>query len=236
MRKILLIAKRELSSYFASPIAYILGAVFFLISSHFFYVILSRANDSSMRMVFGNIVIVLLFIAPLLTMKLFAEEKKMGTMELLRTSPLTPWQIVLGKYTAIIVVFLTLLATTLVYVAIVYWVGKPEWGIMLSGYLGMFLVGAAWLAAGLFTSTLSENQIISASLAFILLLLLWVLRWAEGLVEGWMGKVISEVSILTHYTGFEKGVIDSSHVVYFLLFTFIFLFLSARRLEAERWR
>ncbi len=235
MRKILLLAQRELASYFASPIAYILGAVFFLISSHFFYVILSRASDSSMRMVFSNIMIVLLFIAPLLTMKLFAEEKKIGTMELLRTSPLTSWQIVLGKYLAVMGVFLALLATTLVYVVIIYWVGKPEFGILISGYIGLFLVGSAWLAAGLYTSSLTENQIISAVLAFVLLLLLWVLNWVEGLVGGWLGRVISEISILAHYSGFEKGIVDTAHVAYFLLFTFLFLFLSARHLEAERW-
>ena len=188
-----------------------------------------------MRWVFGNISITLLFISPLLTMKLFAEEKKLGTVELLRTSPLTSWEIVLGKYLAVIVVYMALVMTTLVYVPILYWVGKPEAGILIAGYLGLILIGAAWLSAGLFSSTLSENQVVSAVIGFVFLLMLFVLHWAEGLIEGWLGKIISKLYIQQHYAGFAKGVIDTTDVVYFALFAFLFLFLSVRRLEAERW-
>ena len=236
MRKILLIAKRDLAGYFASPMAYIVAAVFFIISSHFFYIILSKGNDSSLTAVFWNMSVVLLFIAPLLTMKLFAEERKLGTFELLRTSPLSSWHLVLGKYAAALGVYMLLLATTLVYVAIAYWVGKPELGILASGYLGMILIGAAWLAAGLYTSSLTDNQVVAAVVSFVLLLFLWILAWAEGLVEGWIGKVIGELSIMKHFSGFEKGVIDTSHIFYFIGFIFFFLFLSVRNLEAERWK
>ena len=170
--------KKELKSYFVSPIAWVVMSVFLLISGYFFTVILLSTNLPELKITFHNMGITFLFLSPLFTMRLLAEEKKLGTEELLFTLPLTDAQIVLSKYLASLTVFLILLGITWVYPLFLLSWGKPDMGPIFTGYLGLFLMGASFLAVGLFSSSLTENQIIAAVVGFGTLLLFWIIGWA----------------------------------------------------------
>ncbi|RMF83725.1 MAG: ABC transporter permease [Nitrospinota bacterium] len=255
MRNVYPIFKRECKAYFNSPIAYAVFAIFLVISGYFFYsnvIFFSLMSFQMMqnpylaeqldmtegviRPLFGNVSVVLLLLTPLLTMRLIAEEKKTGTIELLLTYPLKDIEVVLGKFLACFFVFLVMLALTFPCPLLLALFGEPEIGPLLSGYLGLLLIGAAFIALGLFVSSLTENQIIAAAVSFGLLLLFWVIGWSSRFAGGELGLLLSRLSILEHFDNFAKGVIDTTDVAYYLVFTLFWIFLTLRSLESVRWR
>lgn len=250
------LVKKEVRSYFGSPIAYAVTFGFLLLVGYFFYSLVMWFNLQAMQMaqnpyyaqqvnvnemvfspLFHNMSIVLIFVVPLLTMRLLAEEKKSGTDELLYTSPLTVGQIVLGKYLAALVLLAVMLGLTAVLSVFVFAWGNPELAPWLTGYLGLFLMGAAFLAVGLFFSSLTENQIVAAVLTLMTLLLFLLLNWVSSLGSGaaWT-KVVSYLSFSEHFEDMTRGIIDTKDVVYYLSVSFFGVFLAHSVLQSRRWR
>ena len=178
----------------------------------------------------------IIFLAPLLTMRLLAEEQKLGTLELLLTSPVRDWEVVIGKYLASLLILAAILAATLYYVLLLYAFGSPDTGPILSGYFGLLLYGAAALAIGLLGSSLSGNQIVAAVVGIAILLMLSYVDRIGELVEGVVRQIVEGMSMNSHIVDFTRGVIDLSSVVYFLSLTAVFVFLAIRSLETRRWR
>ncbi|HZU06738.1 MAG TPA: ABC transporter permease [Chloroflexota bacterium] len=236
MSNIWAIAQRELQSYFVSPLAYIIGFFFLLASGLLFALILGLSSEATLRPLFGQLAVILLFIAPALTMRLLAEEQRTGTLELLLTAPVRDSELVLGKFLGVFLLLLALLAVTLVYPAILFLAGNPDRGPILSGYLGVILLGAAFLAVGLFASSLTQNQIIAYLLAFVLLLLLWLADGMGNFTGGRIGDLFRFLSVTRHFDEFPRGIIDTRHVVYFLSVIAAALFFTVLSVQARRWR
>ncbi len=260
MKAILAVYRREMSSYFVSPIAYIVVGVFLLITGYFFYNILSFFIEASFRAqmqaarfgapqemdvpslvirnFFGIVSTVILFMIPILTMSVYAEERKRGTMELLMTSPLTEFQIVIGKFLAAFNLYVLMVAPTFIYQVIMNSYSEPgiPWRVLMSGYLGTLLLGAVLVAIGSFISSLTESQIIAAIVTFAVFLLLWVLDFGVRGATTTTGEVLQYLSILRHFEDFSRGVIDTSSVVFYLSMTALGLFLTLRSLDSMRWR
>lgn len=249
------ILRKELRLYFSSPIAYAVLTIFSLIAGWFFfnvfnfYALMSMqsamnpmmARDLSVtegvfRPLFSNISVIMLLMMPTLTMRLFAEEKKSGTIELLLTYPVRDGEVLLGKYLAALAVFATMLGLTLAYPLIVAWVTPFDWGPLATGYLGLLLQGAAFIAIGILISSLTENQIVAAVATFGTLLLFWVIAWASDSAGGTLGRILSHLSLTEHFDSFAKGVIDTKDLIYHLNLTILALFLTLRSLESKRWR
>ncbi len=237
MKNIWSLAKKELQAYFSSPIAYVVIAVFLLLVGFFFYSLVLWFNSQAMQLaqnpayyqqininqmvfspLFHNMSIILLLMLPLLTMRLFAEEKKIGTEELLFTSPVSVNQIILGKYLASLIVLAVMLLLTGLLSIFTFAYGNPEVAPLLDGYLGLFLMGGAFLAIGIFYSSLTENQIVAAILTFGTLLLFWVLNWA-GRGRGMWKDVLNYLSFFQHFDDMTRGILDTSDLVYYLSFS-----------------
>jgi len=232
--KIWALAKKEIGYYFASPVGYLVLAAFFFVTGLFFALIVLGSRAASMVPVFQNTVILLLFLTPGITMRLWSEEEKSGTAELLRTSPLTLWEIVLGKYLGVCAFFAVMLSATLVYLLVIVLNGNPDWGPLFANYLGYVLVSLSFFALGLFVSTLSDNQMVSMVLTWVLLLVLWIVGATGNLMTGPVGDFLKSLSIYDQTDDFFKGVIDLTHVLYFLSLIFIGLFFSVKVLESKR--
>lgn len=248
------ICRRELQSYFRSPIAYGVMAFFSLIAGYFFYVALvifvRRGMESAMmgqsfpmnvdewvvRPLLSNISVVGLFLIPMITMRLFAEEQRSGTIELLITSPLKDYEIIFGKFLAAVVLYASMLGVSLLSIAMLYLYGTPDWRPLLIGYLGLLLQGACLLSIGTFVSTLTKNQIVAGVAGFAICLLLWVLDWVSSFETSTLGRLISYLSVISHFDSFGKGVLDSKDIVYYLSLIAFGLFMTARSLESRRWR
>jgi ABC-2 type transport system permease protein len=254
MRNILVIFKKELKSYFASPIAYLLLAIFAVIFGFFFYSatrifvlqgmqmqMMGRGmpmdvNEYVIRPLLSNASVIGLFLIPMITMRLYAEEKRSGTIELLMTSPVRDLEIVLGKWLAALVLYLSILGISGINIAILYTFGHPDPKPILVGYLGLLLQGGCLLAIGIFISTMTKNQIIAGGATFAVCLMLWVLDWVSAYDQSAWAKVVSYLSVVTHFEPFSKGVIDSKDVIFYLSMIFFGLFLTTRSVESLRWR
>ena len=238
MRNTLAVAERELKSYFVSPIAYVVTALFLLISGFLFSVILLQSNEATLRYLFSNLGVIWLFITPALTMRLLAEEARTGTIELLLTNPVRDFEVVLGKYLGALAFLLVMLAFTLYYPALLFIFGEPDpdVGPMVSGYLGVILQAAAFLAVGLLASSLTQNQIVAAVLTFAILLIMWLSESVANFVGRPVGDVMRYLSVTSHFQDFSRGVIDTSHVIYFLSVVAAALFLTLLSLQSRRWR
>jgi ABC-2 type transport system permease protein len=241
MRNAWIVAKRELYAYVTSPIAYGVAAAFLLLCGLFFVGGMAQFQDANLQSLFASLSIVLLFVAPLLTMRLLAREQDQGTIELLLTAPLRDWEVVLGKFMASYLFYLAMIAITGLYVPIVLAYGTPDLGVIGAGYLGLALLGAALLALGLFTSSLTRNQIVAAVLAVGISVVLWLLEAISPVLgQGRAGilraEVIAHLTPSGHYYRFLEGVIDTRALVYLLSFTIVCLFLATQVLEARRWR
>jgi ABC-2 type transport system permease protein len=236
MLNALTIARKELTTYFVSPVAYVVTAFFLVVAGFFFYFILYFSREASLRGLFSNVAIVLLFVGPGLTMRLLAEEQRMGTIELLLTAPVRDWEVVVGKFIASLAFYTFMLALTILYPIILMRFGNPDIGPILSGYLGMLLLGATFLAAGVLTSSLTQNQVVAFIIAFAILLILWLADVAGNAIGGQVGNILNYLSIVAHFDDFTKGVIDTSHLIYYLSLIAAFLFLATRVMEARRWR
>jgi len=239
MRNVLAITGKELRTYFVSPVAYVVTAGFLLMMGIFFaaFVIMQApySQNVSLEPVLGNAPIILLLLAPALTMRLLAEETRSGTMELMLTSPVRDGEVVLGKYLASLLFFLFMLGLTLVYPLVLMRFGNPDRGLFLSSYLGAALFGAAFLAVGVLASALTQNQIVAAVISLATLLALWLIDIFAGLTRGALADILNYLSIIARYNDFLRGVISSQSVIYYLSVIVVALFLATRALETRRW-
>lgn len=257
MTKILTIARKEFSSCFHSWLGVLTAVLFFLVSGIFFviltlsytkismnpqqYGLSNFAGISQTQFIFGsffiNLSILLLFLVPILTMRSFAEEKRAETLELLFTYPLSDFEIVVGKQLGIVWFFEVLLVPLLGYLAVFRWIGGEfDWGPVLLGFLGFWFLGTAYLAAGVFISSLTRSPIVSALGTFAVLLMFWIFDWVKDIAGGVWGRIFSELSPLAHYRNFTLGILDVQDVVYFGFFFFYFLFLALRSIETRNWK
>jgi len=254
MKNVLLICNKELKSYFASPIAYLLMAFFGLIFGFGFYTATrdmvrfslqsqmmgqqqpQNVNDAIIRPLLGFASTVALFLIPMITMRTFAEEKRTGTIELLMTSPTRDIEIILGKWLGAMALYLCVLAMSMINIAMLFAWGKPDLKPVLVAYLGLILQGGCLLAIGVFISTTTRNQIIAGGVTFFVCLLLWLLSWFTAFDSSVTGQVVNYISIVTHFENFSKGVLDSKDAVFYLSMIFLSLFVTSRAMESLRWR
>ncbi|MBK9369230.1 MAG: ABC transporter permease [Deltaproteobacteria bacterium] len=230
------ILKRELLTYFVSPLAYVFLGVFLFLAGVFFYLGIALTGEASLRVMMGNVSISLMFVLPMLTMRHFAEEQKTGTFEMLMTSPVSPVAILVGKWLASLTLCLLMLLGTGLFVAILAYYGEPDWGVIATSYLGLFLTCGVFCAGGLFASSLTDDQVAAGMGGIVLLMPLWLVGSASSLVgEEWQAR-LDHLALLPHLRSFTKGVIDTADLSYFALLTFGFLFLTFRTLESRRWR
>ena len=230
------IFKKEVKSYFVSPIAYVLMAIYLGLSAYFFVAVIFYTEEANLYFTLGNMGITLMFLTPVFTMRLFSEERRQGTVELLFTSPLRVSEIVLGKYLGALFLYSVILLISGEFPLYLKLFGSPENGPLISGYLGLFLLGALFLAVGLFSSTLTDNQIVAAVISFFLLLFFWVSGWAGEMAKGIWHSFFNSLSIFNHFDTFRKGVIDSQDILYYLVMIFLFLFYSIKVVDSYRWR
>src|SRR5256885_8640544 len=239
--------------YFTSPVAWGIMAVFIFIAGYFFHSIFNyyarvsmqsamnpmggglNVTDGVLRPLFSNFSVILLLMMPLVTMRLFAEERRSGTIELLLTYPVRDGAVLAGKYLAALALYAIMIGLTLLYPGIVVYFARLEWGPVLTGYLGLLLMGGTFIAVGVCASSLTENQIVAAITTFGVLLLLWVLGWSADYAGGTAGRVLQHLSLLEHNDSFAKGVLDTKDIIYYANFIVLALFLTLRSLEARRW-
>jgi ABC-2 type transport system permease protein len=254
MKNVWIICRKELRSYFTSPVAYILLTMFAVIFGYFFWnslgyiVVMSmeaqlegepfpmNINEQIVRPLLSNVNVLGLFLIPMMTMRLFAEEKRSGTIELLTTSPIRDIEIILGKWLSAVVLYTCMLAATIPSMVYLFRYGNPDWKPMAIGYLGLLLEAGGLLAIGTFISTLTRNQIIAGAATFGACLLLWVFGWASGYETATWARVLSYLSVITHFDSFAKGVLDSKDAIYYATVIFVGLFFTARSMESLRWR
>lgn len=254
MRNILLICRKEFKGYFTSPIAYLLMAFFALIFGFGFYTATrdvmrfsmqaqmmgqqqpTNLNDQIIRPLLGFASTIALFLIPMITMRLVAEEKKSGTIELLLTSPINDIEIIVGKWLGAVLLYLCVLGMSVLNIGMLFLWGKPDIKPVLIAYLGLILQGAALLAIGTFISTLTKNQIIAGGVTFFVCLLLWLLSWMTAFDSTVASQVIGYLSIITHFDNFSKGLLSTKDVVFYLSMIFFALFLTSRSMESLRWR
>jgi len=259
MRNFLAILERELKSYLFSPVAYVFLGFFLIVTGLFYYNIVNwfdrmsmqsmmmaqqyrqmpqpiNVNQMAIRPLLQNMTIIILFLVPGITMRLFAEEKRQGTMELLATSPLTNWQITLGKFAAALVFYLVMLLATGVFIGLLFIFGNPEIMPILTGYLGLLLVGGCFISIGLLFSAFTENQIIAFVGAFAANLAILSLGWLASFVGPNLGALFSNLSPIEHFEDFAKGIVDTKHLIYYASFMFGGIFLTYVTVESSRWR
>jgi ABC-2 type transport system permease protein len=237
VRNVLFIAGKELRSYFVSPVAYVIVAFWLVATGFFFWRSVDITNEASLRNVFGVVTILLLLISPALTMRLLAEESRTGTLELLLTAPVRDWSVVLGKFLGALGLYLVMMGLTLVYPLLLMMLGgNPDWGPIWSGYLGLILLGMSFLAVGLFASALTSNQMVSAVIAFVILLLLFVIGQVAGGVSAGLSDFLTKFSLSDRFDPFPRGIVDLKDVVFYLSFTAVVLFLTVQVVEGRRYR
>jgi ABC-2 type transport system permease protein len=252
VRNILAIAGKELRSYFASPIAYVIIGLFALLFGWFFYAFLQffveesqrammgggpvNVNDRLIRGVLLNAAVIILFVLPMITMRTYSEEKRSGTIELLLTSPLTDVQIIVGKFLGAMGLYAAMLLVTMIDIAILFRLGNPEWKPVVTGYLGLLLMGGCFVSVGLLISSLTKNQIVAAFGTFAVFLFLWVINWLADSAGPTARTILTFLSNTDHLDDFTRGIIDTKHIVYYLSFITFGLFLTAKSVDSERWR
>jgi len=255
MSNVLAIAHKEIKSYFASPIAYIVIGLFALMYGYFYAVMLyyfvrqsmqmgqlgqgpaaMNVNQHMLRPLLQNVTILALFLLPMITMRTYAEEKRSGTIELLLTSPITDFQIIMGKFLGALALYAIMLAVSLVHIAILFKFGTPEWKPIATAYLGLLLMGGCFISLGLFISSLTKNQVVAATITFAVFLMLWVITWIGSFAGPTVESLTSYLSIIEQFDDFAKGVVDTSHLIYYFSFITFGLFLTAKSVDSERWR
>jgi ABC-2 type transport system permease protein len=254
MRNIVAIAQKELKSYFSSPIAYIVLGFWALLYGYFFFALLQffvrqsmqmgqfqgpqamNVNQQMIRPLVQNVTILVLFLMPMVTMRTYSEEKRSGTIELLLTSPITDWQIILGKFFGAMALYGAMLGVTLIHLAVLFIYGRPEWKPIVTAYLGLLLLGGCFISLGLFISSLTKNQIVAGMVTFAVFLLLWIITWIGSFSGPTIDQLTQYLSIVQHLDDFGKGVLDTTHIIYYLSFITFGLFLTAKSVDSERWR
>jgi ABC-2 type transport system permease protein len=254
VRNIWTICRRELYAYFVSPIAWVLLGIFSVLSG---YITTSQAqtlarasmesqmsgqsfpmniNQYAIAPILSTVAVIAVFLIPLISMRLIAEEKRQGTIELLVTSPIHDIAIILGKWLAALLMYASLLAVLLLDISFFFLYGTPDWKPLATGFLGLLLQGACLLSLGIFISSLTKNQIVAGAVGFGAALALWLLSWSTAYGSSDTVQVLNYLSIVSHLDAFTRGVIDSKDVVYYLSMIFLGLFLTSRSLESIRWR
>jgi ABC-2 type transport system permease protein len=253
LRNIAALAGKELRAYFASPIAYIIIGLFALLFGWFFYVYLQvfveqsqrmammgggtvNVNEQMIRGVLQNAAVIVLFVLPMITMRTYSEEKRSGTMELLLTSPITDFEIIVGKFLGAMGLYAAMLLVTVIDIAVLFWLGNPEWRPIAAGYLGLLLMGGCFIAVGLLISSLTKNQVVAGFVTFAVFLMLWVINWMSDSAGPTGRTILSFLSITDHFDDFTRGIIDTRHLVYYVSFITFGLFLTAKSVDSERWR
>jgi ABC-2 type transport system permease protein len=253
MNNIWTIARKDFRTYFSSPIAYIVIASFLLIMGWMFFFNLQHFALESMkyqqmtgkgmtitegiiRPLYGNMNVIFLFLVPFITMRLFAEEKKQHTIELLMTSPITLTEIVLGKFLSSFFLVFIMLSFTIVYPLVLFATGSPELGPIVTSYIGTLLLACCYLAIGILFSSVTENQIVAGALTFAAGLFFWLVSWATQSAGPVWGEVLTYLSLISHYNNFGMGLLNTSDIIYYLSFTGVGLFLTHRVLDSYRWR
>lgn len=254
MTNILAIAHKELRSYFASPIAYVVIGLWAVLYGFFYASLLGyfvrqsmqmsqfggaqpvNINEQMIRLLFQNTTILILFLMPLITMRTYSEEKRSGTVELLLTSPVTDLEIILGKFFGALALYAAMLAVTVIHIAILFLYGNPEWKPIATTYLGLLLFGACFISVGLLISSMTKNQIIAGAISFGVFLLLWIIDWMASFTGPTLSSVLTYLSVIGHLEDFTKGVLDTTHLIYYLSFISFGLFLTAKSVDMERWR
>lgn len=252
MRNALTIAGKELRGYFTSPTGWVVMGLFALLFGYFFFAHLEffvqRSMQSSMgggpvnvnqdmiRNVLSNASVLILFLLPMITMRTYAEEKRSGTIELLLTSPVTDIEIVAGKFLGAVGFFAALLGVTLLDILMLFIFGNPELKPVLTGYLGLLLMGSCFISIGLFVSSTTKNQVVAGAATFVVALLLWIISWLGSSFGPTTASVLSYLSITEHFDDFGKGVIDTKHLIYYFSVITFGLFLTVKSVDTERWR
>lgn len=254
MKNIWTIARRDLRAYFTSPIAYIVIGGFLVIMGWMFFFNLMHFNaqnmqyqqfnmgksvsitDGILQPLFGNMCVVLLFLVPFITMRLFAEEKKQHTLELLMTSPITLWEIILGKFLSALLLVKVMLGLTLFYPIVLFITGNPDIGPVFTSYLGTALIASTYLATGVLFSAMTENQIVAGALTFAAGLFFWLISWASQSAGPVLGDILGYMSLIGHFRSFGQGVLNTSDILFYLSFSGIGLYLTHRVLDSYRWR
>jgi len=256
MTNILAIAQKELKAYFSSPIAYVVIGFWSLLYGYFFVAILSffvrqsmqmnqfgmqgpqsmNVNQQLIRPLLQNVNILVLFLMPMVTMRTYAEEKRSGTIELLLTSPVSDFQIIIGKFLGAMALYACMLAVTLIHIGLLFVYGHPEWKPIATAYLGLFLFGGCFISVGMFISSLTKNQIIAGMATFGVFLFLWVINWIGSFTGPTVSALTDYLSVVNHADDFWKGVIDTTHLIYYVSFMAFGLFLTAKSVDSERWR
>jgi ABC-2 type transport system permease protein len=253
MNNILAIAHKELKSYFSTPIAYIVIGFFALLFGYFFYAMVVIFNQQSLqfggaeggavdinqqliRPLFLNASVILLFVLPLITMRTYSEEKRSGTIELLLTSPVSDVEIILGKFLGAMALYAAMLGITVIHIGLLFSYGNPEWKVVLTGYLGLLLMGGCFISVGLLISSMTKNQIVSGMVTFAVFLLLWVINWIASFTGPTTQSVLNYLSITDHFDDFTRGVLDTKHLIYYFSVMSFGLFLTARSVDTERWK
>jgi gliding motility-associated transport system permease protein len=256
MRNIIAIAHKELKSYFSGPIAYIAIGLWALLYGYFFVAILQffvrrgmqmnqmgmqgpqsmNVNQELIRPLLQNVTIMILFVMPMVTMRTYSEEKRSGTIELLLTSPLTDFQIIMGKFLGAMALYAVMLLVTTIHIGLLFIYGNPEWKPIVTAYLGLFLLGGCFISMGLLISSLTKNQIVAGMVTFAVFLLLWIITWIGSFSGPTVDQLTQYLSIIDHLDDFSKGVVDTKHVIYYVSFITFGLFLTAKSVDSERWR
>ena len=252
MSNVFAIAQKELRSYFASPVGYVITGLFALLFGWFFYNYLNYFVRASEQMMMGggtpnvnqhmisgllqNAAVIILFVMPMITMRTYAEEKRSGTIELLLTSPVSDVQIILGKFFGAMGLYAAMLGVTVLYISILFFLGNPEWKPVVAGYLGLLLMGGCFISVGLLVSSLTKNQIVAMVVTFGVFLLLWVIEWFAQFVGQPAQDVMTYLSITGHLDEFTRGILDTKHLVYYVSFIAFGLFLTSRAVETARWQ
>lgn len=237
--------RKELLSYVVSPLFYVVAAVFLCLSGYYFYTDLiffvtfgfgMNILENFWQLLLVDLRLVMLLSIPLLTMRLFAEEKKLGTIELLLTYPVRDGEVFFAKFAACAAVFGVMLAGTLLYPIYVSFLQPFPWPPLVAGYLGLFLLGLSFIACGVFVSSLTESQVVAGMATTGILLLFWIMSWNEAATSPGLLRILVRVSMFDHFQTFARGVIDARDVAYFLSFIGFFGFLTLRVLESRKWR
>jgi ABC-2 type transport system permease protein len=252
IRNVTTIASKELRSYFASPVAWVMMGLFAVLFGYFYNVYLSvflspmrgqfgappaqNVNAEMIRPLLQNASVLILFLLPMLTMRTYSEEKRSGTIELLLTSPVTDVEIILGKFLGAVGLYVALLAVTALYIGLLFGVGSPEWRPILSGYLGLLLLGGCFISMGLFISSTTKNQMVAGAATFVVALMFWIISWFADSSGPTTAAILNYLSVTQHFDDFGQGVIDTKHVVYYLSFIAFGLFLTLKSVDSERWR
>ncbi len=236
---------KELRSYFLSPFIYLISAVFLLLSGYYFYTDLifyvqfgfgTNILANFWQLFFTDLRLVVLLTVPFLTIRLFTEEKRLGTIELLLTYPMRDSELFWGKFVACSIATLFMVSFTVVYPVILYSVQPYDWTITIAGYAGLVLISLAFIACGLFISSLTDNLGVAGLSALGISLLFWILSWNDGATNQGVLRWLAQVSMVTHFQSFAQGFIDSREVTFFIVFVLFFSFLTLRSLEARQWR